>query len=127
MPHTCVDPVTLAFHQSHLHRLITAGKICLLIAATTGVISVEISGGIEVPILFPAQECPRLCRIPKSTPTSQTTPTDQIVTVLRQQGETTIYLQEERTITEELISHHRSMIDSGTTMADQALEHPTRA
>jgi hypothetical protein len=117
----------LAFHQSRLHRLITAGKICLLIAATTGVISVEISGEIEGPLLLPAQECPRLCRTPKSTPTSQTTPTDQIVTVLHHQGETTIYLQEGRTTTEELISHHRSMIDSGTTMADQALEHLTRA
>jgi hypothetical protein len=116
----------LAFHQSRLHRPITAGKISLLIAATTGVISVEISGEIEAPILLSAQECLRLCRMPKSTPTSQTTPMDQIVTVLHQ-GETTICLQDERTIIEELISHHRSMIDSGTTMADQLLEHLTRA
>jgi hypothetical protein len=106
MPHSRVDPVTLAFHQSRLHQLITAGKICLHIAATTGWISVEISGEIEGPILLSAQGCPRLCRIPKSTLTSQTTPTDQIVTVLRHQGETTICLQEEMTITEELISHH---------------------
>jgi hypothetical protein len=106
MPHSRVGPVTLAFHRSRLHRLITAGKISLLIAATTGLISVEINGEIEVPLLFPAQECPRLCRMPKSTPTSQTTPMGQIVTVLHHQGETTIRLQGERTITEELISHH---------------------
>jgi hypothetical protein len=127
MHHSRVDPVTLAFHQSRLHRLTTAGKISLLIAATTGVISVEISGEIEAPLLLPARDCPRLYRTPKSTPTSQTTPTDQIVAVLHHQGEATICLQEERTITEELISHHRSMIDSGTTMADQALDHPTQA
>src|ERR1700722_15473655 len=92
MPHTRVDPVTLAFHRSRLHRLITAGKISLLIAATTELISGETNGEIGGPLLLPAQECPRLCRMPKSTLTSQITPTDQIVTVLHHQGETTICL-----------------------------------
>jgi hypothetical protein len=91
------------FPQNRLRHLITAGNISLHIAATTRVI---INGETEVLLLLSAQECLKLCRTPKLTPTFQTIRTDLIAIVLHRQGEMIICLHAEKTITEGLISHH---------------------
>jgi hypothetical protein len=102
--HTRVDPETSVSPQSRLRHLTTPGIISLRFVETTAVNTVEISGEIEV-LLLSAQDCLKLCRTPKSTLTSQIIRTDRIATVLHRQGETTISLHGERTITEGLMSH----------------------